>query len=66
MPSTVIKFIRYDETKQLLIVGFVSGWVYHYKEVPESIYKSFKSSKSKGVYFNDHVKDQFAFERIDS
>jgi lysyl-tRNA synthetase class 2 len=42
----------------------VSGAVYHYKDVPLWIYKAFKSSKSKGVYFNDHVKDKFYFDRV--
>lgn len=64
MPSTVIQSIGYNGEKQLLIVQFVSGAVYHYKDVPPGIYKTFKSSKSKGVYFNDHVKDKFYFDRI--
>ncbi|WP_460684499.1 KTSC domain-containing protein [Niabella aquatica] len=64
MPSTVIHSIHYNEAKQLLIVEFVSGWIYHYQKVPPFIYNAFKSSKSKGVYFNEHVKDQFPFERI--
>lgn len=64
MPSTVIQSIGYNGEKQLLIVQFVSGAVYHYKDVPPRIYKAFKSSKSKGVYFNDHVKDKFHFNRV--
>lgn len=64
MPSTVIQIIHYDEAKELLIVEFVSGWIYHYKKVPLPFYNAFKASKSKGVYFNEHVKDKFAFKRI--
>lgn len=64
MPSTVIHTIRYDEAKKLLTVEFVSGWVYHYKEIPLPVYNAFKTSKSKGIYFNEYIKDKFAFKRI--
>ncbi len=64
MPSTVIHSIGYNKAKQLLIIEFVSGAIYHYKQVPPSIYRAFKDSESKGVYFNDHVKDKFHFERV--
>jgi hypothetical protein len=64
MPSSVIRSIRYDEAKQLLTVEFVSGAIYHYQQVPPSIYKAFEGSESKGIYFNDHVKDKFHFERV--
>ncbi|HMR83704.1 MAG TPA: KTSC domain-containing protein [Niabella sp.] len=64
MPSTVIRSIHYNEAKELLVVEFVSGLVYHYMQVPPSVYNAFKNSKMKGVYFNEHIRDQFSFKRI--
>jgi hypothetical protein len=62
MPSTVIAAIHYD--KGILKIVFVSGTVYHYLDVPEEVYMAMKASKSKGIYFNQHIKDKYAFEKI--
>lgn len=64
MPSTVIRSIRYEEDQELLIVEFVSGWIYHYRKVPQYIYENFRMARSKGIYFNAYVKEKFEFERV--
>lgn len=62
MPSTVIAAIHYDEG--ILKIVLVSGTVYHYLDVPEEVYTAMKTSKSKGIYFNQHIKDRYHFEKI--
>lgn len=64
MPSTVIKNIIYDVASSTLRIVFVSGMVYDYKEVPEIVYQSLKTSGSKGTYLNKHIKNNYRFEKI--
>ena len=63
MPSTVISSFRYERASKILCITFVSGAVYEYKEVPEEVYLAMKESKSKGIFFNNEIKDQYDFER---
>jgi len=65
MPSTVIANFFYDAETSTLRVVFRSGKIYEYKDVPESIYHAMKMSFSKGTYFNRHIKNTFAFEKVD-
>jgi hypothetical protein len=63
MPSTVINSFTYDADKRILQIQFVTGLVYHYMEVPQEIYDSMKTSKAKGIFFNQNIKDKFVFEK---
>jgi hypothetical protein len=64
MPSSVISFMRYYPDTSTLRVGFVSGMIYDYKNVPEKVYRAMKSSISKGSYLNRHIKEKYAFEKV--
>lgn len=64
MPSSVIKSIRYHRAEQLLCIRFVSGTLYHYRQVPEDIYAHFRRATSKGRYFNQYIKGKYPFKRI--
>jgi hypothetical protein len=64
MPSTVISAFHYDSKRHVLQVVFISGTVYEYINVPETMYTAMKSSFSKGTYFNKHIKDHFSFKKI--
>ncbi len=64
MPSTAIRFHRYDaETRSLLIV-FTSGRRYVYADVPQAIATAFDRAESKGTFFNAEVRDRFAYEEL--
>ena len=63
MPSAVIASIEYDESLRELIITFVSGLVYRYKEVPQELYAQLKSSREKGIYFNKNIRGKFLFEK---
>ncbi len=65
MPSSVINYYRYDEKSHTLMITFVTGMVYHYKNVPEEIFKMFRAAGSKGRYFNQFIKDKFKFTKIE-
>ena len=65
MPSSVIAYSHYREADCTLIVGFVSGVKYEYKNVPPSVYAAFKKAKSKGTYLNKHIKGHFDYVKVD-
>jgi hypothetical protein len=63
MPSSVIESIKYDPSKEILRVVFLSGSVYDYKNVPESVYMAMKAATSKGIFLNTKIKGHFDFEK---
>ncbi|MEO6221459.1 MAG: KTSC domain-containing protein [Ginsengibacter sp.] len=63
MPSSVISTISYKAHTATLRITFVSGKVYDYKKVPEEIYNALLSSKSKGTYFNEFIREFYQFEQ---
>jgi len=64
MPSTVISSYHYDAKHEVLRIIFVSGMVYGYKKVPVDVFNEFKSAFSKGIYFNQHIKNNYEFEKM--
>jgi KTSC domain len=63
MPSTVIANFAYDQASRELLITFVSGIVYRFKNVPPEIYSGLISSREKGIYFNRHIRGKFSFEK---
>lgn len=64
MPSSVISHFSYDIESNQLVITFVTGMVYVYQKVPLSVFKMLKAAGSKGRYFNHHIKDKFAFNKM--
>jgi hypothetical protein len=64
MPSSVVAHIIYKADTRTLRITFVSGMVYDYKNVPEAVYQAMKSSGSKGIYLNKHIKGHYDFEKV--
>ena len=65
MPSTAISRIVYEPDARVLNVWFRdSGELYRYYDVPSRVHDAFRSAASKGRFFNAHVKDRYAFQRI--
>ncbi len=64
MPSSVISYYHYNAEAKILVITFVSGMIYHYKNAPQAIYERMKAVKSKGRFFNKFIKDQYAFEKV--
>lgn len=65
MPSAVIQSFDYDASQRELLVVFRSGRRYVYEEVPEDTYLAMRKSFSKGEFFNEHIRERFAFRRVD-
>jgi len=56
--------MHYDAKKQVLRIVYVSGNVYDYKNVPETIYQAMKNAASKGEYLNYHIKGKYPYEKV--
>ena len=63
MPSTVIRFYRYDAETHDLLVGFKSGAKYVYSGVPAEVFAALNAAFSKGEFFNSHIRDKYPFRR---
>lgn len=56
--------MRYESHSRRLVVIFQSGRVYAYRDVPAAQYERFMAAGSKGSFFNRHVRDAYACERL--
>ncbi|GAA4792813.1 KTSC domain-containing protein [Olivibacter ginsenosidimutans] len=63
MPSSVISAFDFNPDQHILKIKFVSGMNYSYFNVPVSVYKSLKRAKSKGSYFNRHIRNNYSFKK---
>ena len=64
MPSTAIRFHRYDAAKRALLIVFTSGRRYVYAPVPPEIAAGFDQAESKGTFFNTQIRDRFDYVEI--
>jgi hypothetical protein len=64
MPSTVIAHIEYDALHSSLRIAFVSGAIYEYLLVPETVYVALKQSREKGVFLNKFIKGKYHFRKV--
>jgi hypothetical protein len=63
--STNIDSVGYNADTQTLTVKFkVSGQVYEYLNVPQTLYESLMTAESKGKYINDNIRSQFTYRRV--
>ena len=62
LESSVVRAAGYT---YVLEIEFLSGRVYQYFDVPESIYMGFLDSDSKGRYFNAHIRGKFPYREIE-
>lgn len=62
--SSVIRRVEYDEDERALLVTFTSGLTYRYANVPEIEYDALLGAPSKGVFFNERIKDRYPFTQV--
>lgn len=57
--------VGYDAASLLFEVRFkISKRVYGFLNVPRKVYESFMQARSKGQYFNEHIKNRYPFIEI--
>jgi hypothetical protein len=65
MPSSVIASMNYDASRRTLLIRYVSGLVYRYKDVPAEVYDEMRAAFSKGQFLNRFIKGKYAFEKVE-
>jgi len=56
--------VGYEPATNVLEIEFRRGVVYRYFGVPRSVFQGLMASSSKGTFFVEAIRDQFAFERV--
>lgn len=64
MPSSVISSYHFDPSTLTLKVVFLSGLIYEYQGVPESVYQEMKAVKSKGTFLNKRIKGFYSYRKL--
>lgn len=64
MPSNVISSFTYEPERRRLVVTFVTGRVYEYADVPAEAAANFRASFSKGVFFNENIRNRYPCREI--
>ena len=63
--SSSLKSVAYDADRKLLEVEFRSHAVYVYRDVPDWAVARLMAARSKGRYFEAHIRDRYPFQRAD-
>lgn len=64
MPSSVIRRYAHRPELPALDIEFTTGRVYRYHGVPRELAEEMGCWISKGAFFNRHIRDRFAHERL--
>jgi hypothetical protein len=62
--SSMLASVEYHAAQSALEVEFRDGSRYRFLDVPADCLPHLLASDSKGGYFNQHVRNQFRFQRI--
>jgi len=62
--SSNIVSVGYDAPSETLEIEFMSGSVYQYYNVPQSIYDGFIAAPSAGQFFAYQIKNAFPYSRV--
>ena len=61
--SSELQAVRYNDKALILEIHFRNGRVYHYANVPVSIYRGLMAAQSKGRFFNALTRDKYQYVR---
>ena len=64
--SSMMKCVDYDEASKELDITFMSGKTYRYLDVSPEMYSALLDAESKGQFFNEHIKNEFAYSEMRS
>jgi hypothetical protein len=62
--STAIHAIGYDWDRNILEIVFTGGGIYHFANVPASVFMGLLRSPSKGAYFQEHIRGRYENRRL--
>ncbi|ENM5747453.1 KTSC domain-containing protein [Vibrio mimicus] len=64
--SSATSHLGYSAISEYLDIRFRYGGGYRYNGIPEPVWNGFLNASSHGTYFNTHIKDKYAFEKIEN
>lgn len=62
--SSFVKEHNYDAATQILTIKFNNGSIYKYHDVPANIAQGLETTTSTGQYFNESIKEKYAFDQV--
>ena len=62
--SSSVRWVGYDLDEHVLEVGFVSGGVYEYRDVPPEVVLEMLESDSIGRYHNQHIRSRYGHRAL--
>ncbi len=62
--SRTILDIGYDSASMTLEIGFKSGGVYQYFDVPETMYQELMNAPSKGSFLHQNIKGNYRYVKL--
>jgi KTSC domain-containing protein len=63
--SSNLQSVGYDPQNRILEIAFHGNGVYQYEDVNHSIYTELMAAPSKGRYFDERIRDRYAWRRVD-
>ena len=61
--SSMMTDVDYREAEHVLRIRFESGGWYRYLDVPSDEAAGLLAASSHGRYFQDHIRDRYAYEK---
>lgn len=57
--SSNVAAVGYDPNRRILEIEFLSGSIYHYRNVPQQVHQDLMAAESKGRFLNSIIKGQY-------
>lgn len=57
--SSAIAAVGYDPDAARMKITFVQGHTYDFCRVPSHIFEGLLKARSKGTFYNDHIRDRY-------
>lgn len=62
--SSNLESCEFDSETGVLVIDFVAGSTYKYKNVPANIYHGLLAAESHGKFFHENIRDKFPYHRV--
>ena len=62
--SSSLASVAYEDKLAILQIGFRDGTLYQYLGVPSATHRDLCQADSKGVYFNQHIRNRFLHTKL--
>ena len=57
--SSAMRAVGYDPDTRQMKIEFEQGNIYDFCEVPLSVYEQLMNASSKGIYYNEQIRDRY-------